>query len=502
MRRARRAPKQARDRRPTTVEARDPLGPQANHRTPEAVEESPLTRALKAAAEDAAHHAVAKHDPPIPQRARHVETPPEKMKSSALPWGFAGLSLSVHLVLVLLVPPAVAPTSVRARPTAELPVRLVPGEGPATTGGSVPDTEASRLTPGGAHALDQNVDAPDPGVGGDGWGAIEVVLLVPHEDAITLTDAPWNAIGPSQTSRIDVADDRATFEDRRATPHPSDTPFVASGPGEHAERRPVATLDAREGARIAPSPSTAGMRTDAREGVGDGSTETHVGALDRERTGAESDSPGVGIVGGEGARSSEAARVATGRPAVDPGTASTTAETRDRTRDDTDAELLASRLLESFVESSRRAGAREGEGVGGRDTPGAPGSGGGREAGGHARALGTGDGGFEALDTSDARYRRWLLDEQRRLDRAMVFPRARALAMDQGTSVFRVTLRRDGSMVGSPRLIRSSGFSDLDAAARVAIESGSFAPLPEEIAPGSERVTITLPLEWSNPMVR
>lgn len=84
----------------------------------------------------------------------------------------------------------------------------------------------------------------------------------------------------------------------------------------------------------------------------------------------------------------------------------------------------------------------------------------------------------------------------------MVFPRARALAMDQGTSVFRVTLRRDGSMVGSPRLIRSSGFTDLDDAARMAIETGSFAPLPSEIAPGSASVTISLPLEWSNPMVR
>lgn len=424
---------------------------------------------------------------------------------------FAALSLGVHLALVLLVPRANLSSPTPSLTLREVPVRLVEGTGPATTGGTVPDTAASELTPGGAHALDQNVDAPDPGVGGDGRGAIEVVLLVPHEDPITLTDAPWNAVGPSQTSRIDVADDRATFEDRRATPNPSDTPFLASGDGPHPERRPLASLDAREGARVAPSPSTAGIRTSESESatlgagarpVPSGSSEMREGAEARTEAGAPSDSPGVGIIGGTGPRASEAARVATGRPAIDPGTASTTSETRDRTRDDTDAELLAARLLESFVESSRRAGTREGEGVGGHDTPGAPGSGGGREAGGHARALGTGDGGFEALDTSDARYRRWLLDERRRLEDAMVFPRARALAMDQGTSVFRVTLRRDGSMVGSPRLIRSSGFTDLDDAARMAIETGSFAPLPSEIAPGSASVTISLPLEWSNPMVR
>jgi TonB family protein len=426
---------------------------------------------------------------------------------------FALLSLAAHVVVMLLLPtPNASRAMLAVAVTVELDAELVPGVGPATTGGRVPDTAASEVTPGGAHPLDQNVDAADPGVGGDGRGAIEIVLLVPHADPITLTDAPLNATGPSQSSRIDVADDRATFEERRATPNPSDTAFVASGSGEHAERRPESELDARAGARTAPLASSAGIRTDARTpshaaGAGDErliDSDRSVGRdgrTDRVEAAAPRDSPGIGILDGDGPRASEAARVATGRPAVDRGTASTTADARGRTRDDVDAELLAARPSESFVESSRRAGTIVDEGEGARDALGAPGVGGGRAAGGRARAMGTGDGGFEALDTSDGRYQRWMLDLIRHLEEHMVWPRARALAMDQGSSVFRVTLRRDGTLIGM-RLIRSSGFDDLDRAARVAIESRRFERVPDEIAPGRDEVTVPIRLEWANPMVR
>lgn len=440
---------------------------------------------------------------PAPVTTPAVPTAERRARSNRAPLGFAVASIALHLALMALLP-ATPPTALARRPPLldDAEIRLVPGTGEAITGGRVPDTEAALLTPGGAHPLDHNVDAIDPGVGGDGRGAIEIVLLVPHDDLITLTDAPWNAAGPSQTSRIDVADDRATFEDRRATPSPSDTPFLASGPGEHPERRPVSEVDARTGAAVAPLASTAGMRAEATVAEGATRSEALAGREDRTEAGAAADSPGSGIIGGDGERASEAARVATGRPAVDRGTASTTSEERGRTRDDVDAELLASRPSESLVESSRRAGEEASDGDGARVALGAPGVGGGRTEGGRARAVGTGAGGFEALDTSDARYRRWLLDMQRRLDGAMVFPRARALSMDQGTSVFRVTLRRDGTLVRAPQLIRSSGFRDLDDAALAALESVPFLPLPDDLAPEQERVTVSVPMVWANPMFR
>jgi hypothetical protein len=39
------------------------------------------------------------------------------------------------------------------------------------------------------------------------------------------------------------------------------------------------------------------------------------------------------------------------------------------------------------------------------------------------------------------------------------------LSMDQGTSIYVLVFDRDGSLAGHPRLVRSSGFDDLDDAA-------------------------------------
>jgi TonB family protein len=421
------------------------------------------------------------------------------------------MSALVHAGIVGLMPSATvaSPIAVSVRLDARLP--LVPGEGPRTHGGREADSPASELEPGGARAVRHNVDASDPGVGGDARGASEIVLLVAHDDVVTLTDAPWNALGPSQTSRIDVAPDRATSEDRRATPRPEDDPFVASGPGEHPERRTPSERDAARGARRAAPASTAGALASAAPssaatpGPASGAlapeSEAAEGTLGRTERGASSDSPGVGIAGGEGTRPSESARVALGRPAVDLGSAATLAEERGRTRDDVDAELHAGRTAESFVESSRRAGERVADGAGGRAAPGPVGSGGGSREGGRARALGTGDGGFESLE-SDPRYRRWVLAANRRVSDAMVWPRARLVAMDQGTSVFRVRFRRDGTLAARPQLIRSSGFEDLDRAAAEAIAAARFDPVPPELAAGDDELTVTLTSEWWNPMVR
>jgi protein TonB len=66
-----------------------------------------------------------------------------------------------------------------------------------------------------------------------------------------------------------------------------------------------------------------------------------------------------------------------------------------------------------------------------------------------------------------------------------------------------LTVRRDGSIGEAPRVIRSSGFDDLDAAALRAVErSLPFAPIPADLAPGRPALVVTLPIEFSNPMVR
>jgi protein TonB len=75
--------------------------------------------------------------------------------------------------------------------------------------------------------------------------------------------------------------------------------------------------------------------------------------------------------------------------------------------------------------------------------------------------------------------------------------------MDQGTSLVQIVLRRDGTLVRTPRLLRTSGMADLDRAALAAIErSAPFAPVPDALAPGRSTIEIRLPVEFWNPLVR
>jgi TonB family protein len=124
-------------------------------------------------------------------------------------------------------------------------------------------------------------------------------------------------------------------------------------------------------------------------------------------------------------------------------------------------------------------------------------------AGGLASPYGPGNGHYSALDTRDGRYRRWFLDQRRRIYDALRFPQERALAMDQGISIYSIEVRRDGTLVTAPRLVRSSGFADMDRAALAAIQAAvPFSPLPSDLAPELERLRISLPIEFSNPMMR
>jgi TonB family protein len=159
--------------------------------------------------------------------------------------------------------------------------------------------------------------------------------------------------------------------------------------------------------------------------------------------------------------------------------------------------------MHSWVEATARTGAVPGPGRGGVAGGGTPGTGGGTREGGRATTYGPGDGRYGALDTRDARYRRWFLTQRRRVEDAVRFPRERALRMDQGTSIYSVVVRRDGTLASTPRLVRSSGFDDMDRAALGAIEAVTpFAPLPDDLAPGLSEVRVRLPVEFSNPMVR
>jgi TonB family protein len=75
--------------------------------------------------------------------------------------------------------------------------------------------------------------------------------------------------------------------------------------------------------------------------------------------------------------------------------------------------------------------------------------------------------------------------------------------MDQGESLIAVSVARSGVFASAPRVYRTSGFADFDAAAlRAVAETGQFAPLPPEILPGAEVLSLLVPVRFFNPMVR
>lgn len=97
----------------------------------------------------------------------------------------------------------------------------------------------------------------------------------------------------------------------------------------------------------------------------------------------------------------------------------------------------------------------------------------------------------------------WQRSVVRCIERKVVYPTERAIAMDQGLVLHRLSIKRDGHLYAAPRLLQSSGFADMDLAVRIAIERcAPFAPVPKHIERDRPVVTLNIPYEMSNPMFR
>jgi len=356
--------------------------------------------------------------------------------------------------------------------------------------------ESPPITPGGLPTLGSIDRDGAEGRGGELATEQPSALLFPFVSPLTLQDTELNNLAVQQVQRIRTARERATLEERRASPNPANAVLLVSGQRGHQERRDPARTDATSGAPRPSDPSTPSLAVSSRSAAS--------GELPR-RAAREAAKlvPAQGIAAGRGTNESRAAKVTFARPNVDRGRAATPAEQLDpAVRDDVDAELLAAKLQRSFVDTSVQRSRKEGAGSGGATLdPRAYGERG-DGSGARARPYSPGAGNFDALDTSDARYLRWFTQQRARVQEALVFPRARAIAKDQGTSLYRIELDRDGAPSGKPRLIRSSGFADFDAAAAVAIQRAMpFAPLPVELAPALTRIGLLIPVAFANPMV-
>ncbi len=383
----------------------------------------------------------------------------------------------------------------------------VPFEPARGLGGALPmmaPRAAQPPEPGGRPTQGALDTAESPARGGTGAAPEEALLLFPFLSDVRLQDTHFNHLEVSQTQRIHTAATRSSFEARRATPNARDAVFLATSDfaAGHRERRTPSPVDARSGSALGDTASERGGESNAPVSEGE-VRHGHVTAQAAPASGAARDQTDKGIAGGRGVRASARARVAFARPNVDRGPAATPAVLQGRVHDDTDAELLAARLERSLVDASTQRSQRRAEGLGG-DALGSLGvapSGEGRGAKASPYLPGPGRAGI--LDTRDGRYVHWFTQQRARVQDRLVFPEARALAKDQGSSLYRVQIHRDGRLLGPPRLLRSSGYSDFDQAARVAIEQAApFAPLPSALAPEQDRLTVVIPVMFENPMVQ
>lgn len=384
----------------------------------------------------------------------------------------------------------------------EQPIEFRVGASPADGKAAASERPIPLGSPQRASALDTHTRE---GVGGSQAADERAMLLFSFVSEVSLQDTDLNNLAQNQVQRIQTASTRATQEERRATPQPAQAAFLASGSRGHAERRPAARRDARSGALLSRADHTsdvespAPMTADAAPAADGPRHEPRTEAAATPEARALS----RGIVAGQGTRASTAARVAFARPNVDRGPAATPAHLLDsKIRDNRDAELLAAELQRSIVDASAQRARHKAPGEGGFG-PGAGLDDQGLHQGARAVAYAPGAGAHGALDTGDARYVRWFVEQKQRVQNEVVFPKPRALAKDQGISIYRVVVRRDGGLAQGPRLVRSSGFADFDAAAVLAIRRAApFSPLPSQLLPGEGDLTLLIPVAFSNPMVQ
>jgi len=101
-----------------------------------------------------------------------------------------------------------------------------------------------------------------------------------------------------------------------------------------------------------------------------------------------------------------------------------------------------------------------------------------------------------AVSAAEREYRRALGEIQRRVSKALRFPKRLALELEQGETVVYFVLRPDGRIDGTVRILKSAGFDEFDAEAVSAVTRA--APFP----PMNRQFAISMPISFDNPLVR
>jgi TonB family protein len=338
------------------------------------------------------------------------------------------------------------------------------------------------------------------GRGGADRVAQAALNLADSNDGITLNRDPLDRLDRSQVQRVRSSHERRTLDDRRATPHPMQLTFLASGSGVLPIRRAPAESDPEFGVRrgsLAPTALGARVGGPALE-HGDAS-ELLPGA---QRSGA---TRAVDALGAPDASSSShqlrrSARVMLARPWVRRSRAAVPAPARGRPNDDVDSSQAVASAVESLVHASTAGARRSGAGPGGEAAPGPVGSGGRHGSGSRSSAAGSGPGALSDVGR-DSGALGYFGNMQSKLEPYWrhAFPTWAIAEGLGGMAIVGVTLSPEGR-VQAVTLVRPSGVSEFDRNVMAAVErAGPFGPVPRVFGRHSLRVNVAF--DATNPVV-
>jgi TonB family protein len=393
------------------------------------------------------------------------------------------------------------------RRAAEAPAAVIAIELPSVAEGSlvadrevVPEgTEPSAF--GGATIA--RIDTGVTGSGGDATGA-RATNLAAIDDQMRLDTDLLSRLDRDQIQRLKTAARRTTHEDRRSTTHPMELTFLASGKGEHPERRPDAPVDPSRGSMVSGAPSVVGGHPGSK-GVEEAAPGATPGS---SRAGQLLGSPGLGVRDGKaGDEHHRGARIAYGRPMVTEGPPTIPGIFNGRPNDTVDSDQEVASTVRSLVQASV-AGGRLGEGRGGSDGPASdPGAGGGATVRGSiSRPLGSGDGDLVDWNTNDPMLLPYFRKIHAKVDPlwANAFPKSAMLELKQGTVILEFSIAADGTAKVSWPPIRPSGIDEFDRNCAEAIRRASpFEPLPPVLKEaGRTTLKIRAPFIAKNPIIK
>jgi TonB family protein len=387
----------------------------------------------------------------------------------------------------------------QAAATEPIPIDLPPvAEGDVTNDGVVDRRGDEPIVTGGASVA--RLDDGKAGRGGDATSAIAATNLSDRDERLHLSPDTVSHLDRDQIQRLKTARTRASWEDRRATTNPMELTFLATGPGDRAERRSAFASDPSRGAKS----STLAVKL----GGTPGSSETDDGFKARgprgsNEQGTTQSTPGLGVHDGRvGVDHHAAAAITSARPDVTLGPVTIPATDHARPRDDVDSDQAVATTLQSIVHGSY-AGGVAGDGRGGAGGGGVAAAGGAQGAGSHAAPLGLGEGELYDLQTSDPRLLPYFRKIHARIEPFWqnAFPRSAMLELKQGTVILEFEVRRDGTATVKWPPLRPSGIDEFDRNCAEAIRRAApFEPIPPEL--GVAKLRIRAPFVASNPVVK